>query len=375
MRALARAATHRPCPARVSPWTPKRSFSSPVSPLTDTHSRFHSYLRISLTERCNLRCTYCMPEQGVDLTPNAQLLSAKEIAQVVSVFVGAGVTKVRFTGGEPLVRSDVEEIFRSTGALLDTSSLQSLCLTTNGIVLSRKLPSLLESGLSHLNISLDTFQREKFFLLTRRDGHHLVMKSIQESVQALKEKRNRLQSVKLNCVIQKGVNCNEILDFVDFTRLEDVEVRFIEYMPFEGNRWNDKKFLPYQQIIHTIQQKYADFQLLRPGRDPHEKSETAKLYHVPGFAGRVGFITSMSDHFCSSCNRLRVTADGNLKVCLFGNSEVSLRDVLRATKEGECVHTRLLPVVESAVQRKQAKHAGLTNLIHMKNRPMIKIGG
>lgn len=327
--------------------------------LTDTFGRQHTYLRISLTERCNLRCQYCMPSEGVDLTPQQKLLSTGEIIQLSKLFVKEGIKKIRLTGGEPLVRSDLVEI---VGALneLRQYGLQNIAMTTNGITLSKKLPQLKAHGLDSLNISLDTLVPAKFEFITRRKGWDRVIKAIDTAIEL------GYGPVKVNCVVMRGVNEEEICDFVSFTEKKNVDIRFIEYMPFDGNKWNFKKMMSYQDMLKTITAKFPD--LYRISDKPND---TSKAYKIPGFEGQVGFITSMSEHFCGSCNRLRLTADGNLKVCLFGNSEVSLRDLIRTTDNEE----EILSVIGAAVKRKKKQHAGMLSLAGMKNRPMILIGG
>lgn len=325
--------------------------------LTDTYGRQHNYLRISLTERCNLRCQYCMPEDGVTLTPKDKLLSAEEIVKIAKLFVEEGVEKIRLTGGEPLIRPDVERI---VGDLKAIAGVKSLALTTNGILLTRKLPSLQKAGLDGLNISLDTLIPAKFEFITRRRGWDKVFNGIKLALEF------NYDPVKINCVVKRGMNEDEVCDFVALTKNMNLDVRFIEYMPFDGNKWNDKKMVPYQEMLGTIRTKWPSFQRLED-----KPNDTSKAYKVPGWAGQVGFITSMSDHFCGTCNRLRITADGNLKVCLFGNAEVSLRDVIRSNETDES----LLKIIGAAVGRKKKQHAGMFNIAKMKNRPMILIGG
>nr|XP_046205874.1 molybdenum cofactor biosynthesis protein 1 isoform X2 [Oncorhynchus gorbuscha] len=268
--------------------------------LTDNFGRQHSYLRISLTEKCNLRCQYCMPEEGVKLTPRAQLLSTSEVLTVAQLFVREGVEKIRLTGGEPLIRPDVLDIIR----------------------------------------------------------FHKVMEGIDKALEM------GYNPVKVNCVVMRGLNEDELLDFVALTEKKPLEVRFIEYMPFDGNKWNFKKMVSYQEMLDRIRQQWPSLEQL-----PLGKTDTAKTFKVPGFQGQVGFITSMSDQFCGSCNRLRITADGNLKVCLFGNTEVSLRDVLRSGASDQ----KLLDIIGAAVGRKKKQHAGMFSISQMKNRPMILI--
>lgn len=325
--------------------------------LTDSFGRQHSYLRISLTEKCNLRCQYCMPEEGVKLTPKSELLTAQEILTLAKLFVQEGVDKIRLTGGEPLIRPDVVDIIAQLRKL---EGLKTIALTTNGINLARLLPKLKEAGLDVLNISLDTLVPAKFEFIVRRRGFHKVLEGIQRAVEL------GYNPVKVNCVVMRGLNEDELLDFVAMTEKQPLEVRFIEYMPFDGNKWNFKKMVSYQEMLDTIRQKWPQLEKV-----PTERASTSKAFKVPSFQGQIGFITSMSEHFCGSCNRLRITADGNLKVCLFGNSEVSLRDWLRTGASEE----ELTQVIGAAVGRKKKQHAGMFSISQMKNRPMILIGG
>lgn len=325
--------------------------------LTDNFGRRHSYLRISLTEKCNLRCQYCMPEEGVKLTPRSQLLSTSEILSLARLFVQEGVEKIRLTGGEPLIRPDVLDIIAE---LRKMEGLKTIAVTTNGINLAKLLPKLKDAGLDLINISLDSLVPAKYEFIVRRKGLHKVMEGIEKAIEM------GYNPVKVNCVVMRGLNEDELLDFVALTEKKPLEVRFIEYMPFDGNKWNFKKMVSYQEMLDRIRQQWPDLEMLQTGQ-----ADTAKTFKVPGFKGQVGFITSMSDHFCGSCNRLRITADGNLKVCLFGNSEVSLRDVLRSGSSDE----ELLQIIGAAVGRKKKQHAGMFSISQMKNRPMILIGG
>lgn len=365
--------------------------------LTDTFNRQHNYLRISVTERCNLRCVYCMPEEGVELSPPARLLSTPEIVYLSALFVSQGVDKIRLTGGEPTVRKDIVPLMRSIGDLRP-NGLRELCLTTNGISLHRKLDDMVEAGLTGVNLSLDTLDPFQFQIMTRRKGFDAVMKSINRIVEM-----NRMGAgikLKINCVVMRGVNDRDIIPFIELGRENPIEVRFIEYMPFDGNKWNQQKMFSYEEMLAVIREKYPNLE-----KEEDHKNDTSKTYRVPGFEGRVGFITSMTHNFCGTCNRLRVTCDGNLKVCLFGNSEVSLRDIIRKVNNGEPIDDttmkelqllenaqaaariddqggqinprgqELLDIIGMAVKRKKAKHAGMGELENMKNRPMILIGG
>ncbi|KAK0389418.1 hypothetical protein NLU13_2993 [Sarocladium strictum] len=364
--------------------------------LTDTYHRQHDYLRISVTERCNLRCVYCMPEEGVDLSPSRDLLTTPEIALLSSVFVSQGVTKIRLTGGEPTVRRDILPLMHQIGALR-SQGLKEICITTNGLSLHRKLDSMVEAGLTGVNLSLDTLDPWQFQIMTRRKGFDAVQRSIARILEM--NKLGAGVKLKINCVVMRGVNDREIIPFIEMTREKDIEIRFIEYMPFDGNKWNKQKMFSYEEMLDTIREKYPSLQKVQD-----HKNDTSKTWQIPGFLGRIGFITSMTHNFCGTCNRLRITSDGNLKVCLFGNAEVSLRDILRKSNNGDPIdeqayeamkqiemdrrqgltspdqalgvspnEAELLEVIGIAVKGKKAKHAGLGTLEHMKNRPMILI--
>eukprot|EP00297_Palpitomonas_bilix_P009255 CAMPEP_0113878610 /NCGR_PEP_ID=MMETSP0780_2-20120614/6785_1 /TAXON_ID=652834 /ORGANISM="Palpitomonas bilix" /LENGTH=539 /DNA_ID=CAMNT_0000865113 /DNA_START=102 /DNA_END=1719 /DNA_ORIENTATION=- /assembly_acc=CAM_ASM_000599 len=298
-----------------------------------------------------------MPEQGIDLTQNADLLQTDELLKLAKVFTSLGVDKVRLTGGEPLVRKDFLDVFEG---LSSDEKITSLGLTTNGITLSRHLPKMVDmAGLDRLriNISLDTLSDKKYAFISRRNGYDKVMRSIDDCISA------GLSSLKVNVVVMRNVNEDEVLDFVEFTKDRDIEVRFIEYMPFDDNKWSAKKMVSYAEMLDMIKRKYP---LQRAVGDVND---TSKVYHVPGHAGRVGFITSMSDHFCGGCNRIRLLADGNLKVCLFGANEISLRDALRWGLPEEDISA----LVHGALLKKKFKHAGMFDLSQMKNRPMKKL--
>lgn len=347
-----------------------------------------------------------MPEEGVPLSAPTSLLTTPEILLLAATFVSQGVTKIRLTGGEPTVRPDILPLMQQLGALRP-HGLRELCLTTNGVALHRKLEPMVAAGLTGVNLSLDTLDPWQYQVMTRRRGFDAVQRSI-----ARLHELNRAGAgvrFKINCVVMRGVNDREILDFVDMTREQDVEVRFIEYMPFDGNKWSQGKMFSYEEMLGLIRSRYPELQKVQD----HE-NDTSKTWHIPGFAGRLGFVTSMTHNFCGTCNRLRITSDGNLKVCLFGNEEVSLRDIVREVNGGQPIDDealaklrkvamdqqlpalsrtgdgeqhqqqqlmltpntkQLLDVIGAAVKRKEAGHAGMDNLEHMKNRPMILIGG
>ncbi|KAL5375825.1 hypothetical protein DPSP01_010930 [Paraphaeosphaeria sporulosa] len=366
--------------------------------LTDSFNREHDYLRISITERCNLRCLYCMPEEGVPLSPPAHMLTTPEIFYLSSLFVSQGVTKIRLTGGEPTVRRDIVPLMQSIGSLR-SQGLRELALTTNGISLHRKLDAMVEAGLTGVNLSLDTLDPFQFQIMTRRNGFDAVMRSIERILEMNKLGANI--KLKVNCVVMRGLNERDIIPFVELGREKDIEVRFIEYMPFGGNKWSEGKMISFQEMLDIIRVKYPGLRSVKG-----HKNDTSKTYEVPGFVGKVGFISSMTNDFCGTCNRLRITSDGNLKVCLHGNDEVSLRDMLRKDNNGQPIdqeaferikqieidrrdgrlsdetilgwgkrEQELLHVIGAAVKRKAEKHADMGDLQNMTNRPMILIGG
>lgn len=336
--------------------------------------------------------------EGIPLSPDANMLTTPEIFYLSSLFVSQGVTKIRLTGGEPTVRRDIVPLMHQLGSLR-ANGLRELALTTNGIALHRKLDSMVEAGLTAVNLSLDTLDPFQFQIMTRRNGFEAVMKSINRILEMNKLGAN--VKLKVNCVVMRGLNEREIIPFVEMGREKEIEVRFIEYMPFGGNKWSQGKMISFQEMLDIIRSKYPDLR-----RVPGHKNDTSKTFEVPGFVGKVGFITSMTNDFCGTCNRLRITSDGNLKVCLHGNAEVSLRDVLRQGNDGKPIdqeaferikqiemdrhegrlsdetilgwgqrERELLDVVGAAVKRKAEKHADMGDLENMTNRPMILIGG
>jgi len=292
--------------------------------------------------------------------PNRNILTDDEVVRLATLFVKNGVTKIRLTGGEPTVRKGLMDLVGRLNELR-RYGLRSIGMTTNGIALHRRLPALVQNGLTHLNISLDTLDPFKFEIITRRMGLDAVLKSVDSALAS-----PHLRSVKLNVVVIKGLNDSEVLDFLEMTKHQDLSVRFIEFMPFTGNKWDKAKMLPSSELIARITEKHP---LVIKASD--ELNDTARSYFIPGYRGSFGFISSMSDHFCGSCNRLRLTADGQIKVCLFDTKEISLRDQMRqgATDED------LMRTIGRAVGAKNEKHAGMEDIDVITNRPMILIGG
>lgn len=365
--------------------------------LTDTHGRHHNYLRISLSERCNLRCQYCMPPEGIPLSPASHLLTNDEIIRLVDLFVKNGVNKVRLTGGEPLLRKDIVPLVQSiSGKLQNSQTIGSeglVGITTNGISLSRHIDDLVSAGLTGVNISLDTLREDRFVEITRRKGLQKVIRSIQDTIYVFKDKYGDVRvndggsRVKINCVVMKNFNDDELGDFVHMANEKfkgDVDMRFIEWMPFNDNGWNRSRFVSYKDMMTKICDGEGS-KLERIGDGPND---TTKWWRVQSAdakieqSSRIGFITSMSDHFCASCNRLRITADGKIKVCLFGSNEkeVSLRDIMRQTSTGKDGNENdLSQVIHAAVQKKSFSLGGYDNpddiAIAADNRPMTLIGG
>ena len=325
--------------------------------ILDSFGRNHNYLRISLTDNCNLRCFYCMPEEEYEFTPASKLMQADEIEAISKIFVAQGVNKIRLTGGEPLVRKDAGKI------ILSLSKLPvKLTLTTNGTRIHEFIELLKEANIQSLNISLDTLQSDRFMLLTRRDQFKLVYDNIQLLI------HNNFQ-VKVNVVVMKGMNDGEINDFIEWTSDTPIQIRFIEFMPFSGNRWTSNKVFTWQEILEVVQTKYPIVRL------EDEINDTAKKYTVPGHAGSFAVISTMTSPFCSGCNRMRLTADGKMKNCLFSKEET---DLLTAFRKGEDI----LPLIQKSIASKAKELGGQFTAdfeqVHaeeIQNRSMITIGG
>jgi molybdenum cofactor biosynthesis protein A len=327
--------------------------------LVDQHNRSHTYLRISLTEKCNLRCRYCMPEHGIPLQPHAALMQANEVYEIARQFVAMGVNKIRLTGGEPLVRKDFKNI------LLHLADLPvELAISTNGVLLHHYFDLFAQVGLRKVNISIDSLQEEKFERITRRNQFALVMKNMEEAIA-------RGFRVKVNVVLMKGFNDDEITDFIAFTRHRKVSLRFIEFMPFQGNNWQSDKLVSLQEIMDAARATYGSDVM----RISDEKNDTSKNYKIRGFQGSWGVISTVTAPFCSDCNRMRLTANGRMKNCLFSNNEVDLLGALRNKQNIE-------PLVVQCVGLKKAVRAGMDSpqkiadqSLHQKNRSMTSIGG
>jgi molybdenum cofactor biosynthesis protein A len=362
LAALRKRLAAEPAPRRLSapappPPSAAEEEASPSAPLLDAHGRRHTYLRVSLTERCNLRCTYCMPAEGLPaLTPDARLLSTPEVLRVAALLAARGVDKVRLTGGEPTLRPDLAGVVRGLAALRP-AGLHTIAMTTNGVTLERALPELVEAGLSHVNISLDSLRPARFAALSRRPeaAWHRVWAAVRAALGA-----GLRGLVKLNCVVVRGVNDDEVADFAALTRELPLEVRFIELMPFAGNGFAASQAVGWRESAAAIALRHPGFAPLENwgaeggGGGGGGGDGTARLWRVPGAPGRVGFIATMTDAFCGTCSRLRLTADGNVKACLHGDEEHGLRDAMR----GGASDAQLAAIVRAALRGKHLALGG-----------------
>ena len=328
--------------------------------LTDKMLRKHNYLRISLTEKCNLRCTYCMPADGVQLTPKNSLMNVDEIFSIAKIFVDHGVNKIRLTGGEPLVRKDFSEILKRLNSL-DAD----LSLTTNGILVDRFIDDFKAYNLRSINVSLDTLQADKFKFITRRDQFLKAYENISLLVQ------NGF-NIKLNVVLIKNFNDDEIKSFINLTKDLPIVVRFIEFMPFNGNNWDKSKLVTQKDILHDVVSYFGSDKLVKL---EDNLNFISRDYQISGFMGSFGIISSVSNPFCDGCNRIRLTANGKLKNCLFSNDET---DILSSLRNNETIE----PLIAKTVYKKFAIRANMDTFkklnnpeLHSKNRSMLTIGG
>ncbi len=290
--------------------------SDAPSQISDNFGRIFDYLRIAVTERCNLRCQYCMPEEGVDFKHGERILTLDELVRVVRVLTSVGVKKVRLTGGEPLVRKDILPLVRG---LAELSGVESVHMTSNGLLFDKVAQPLLDAGLTGINFSLDTFDEEKFKKITRRAGSDKVLAAIDRALEL------GYASVKINVVAMRGFNEDEVLDFVELTRDRRVTVRFIELMPFDADQiWKTGKFLKTQWLEEKLAERFEDLGQTQGSPTEHT------VYQLPGYQGKVAMIPAYSRTLCSACTRIRLTADGQIRNCLYSADEFDLRGLLRA---------------------------------------------
>ncbi|HBJ73987.1 MAG TPA: GTP 3',8-cyclase MoaA [Syntrophaceae bacterium] len=330
--------------------------------MLDHYDRDINYLRVSITDRCNLRCTYCRPKEGISLKGHADILRYEEILRVVSQTVKMGLIKVRLTGGEPLVRRGFVEF---AGDLKKIKGLQDISLTTNGILLAQYAEDIFRAGITRINISLDSLDKEKYFQITRGGNLDDVFNGI-----AAAEKAG-FAPIKINTVLMKGFNDNEALDFARLAFSKPFQVRFIEMMPVsEVSAGRSADFLPTRQLLETINRHFR----LEPLAGKKNKSDgPARLYKMKDGLGEIGFINPVSDHFCSTCNRLRLTADGKLRACLLNDVEIDLREALSR----HCDDDELAGLIREAILLKPQRHDLDCTDRHLKkcHRDMSDIGG
>lgn len=332
--------------------------------LIDAFGRNHDYLRISLTDACNLRCMYCMPNEKVLVTPSSKLMQVEEIESMAKVFVELGVKKIRLTGGEPLLRKDAKGIIQKLAKLP-----VELTISTNAVLVDQYIETFKAANIRSVNVSLDTLNADEFFSITKRGEFKKIMANIHLLL-------SQNFKVKVNMVVMKGINEHAILDFISWTKDFPLDVRFIEFMPFSGNAWLPEKVFSYKEMLNIISKKYAFLKL------EDAKNDTAKKYTVPGHAGSFAFITTITEPFCGTCNRLRLTADGKMKNCLFSQDET---DLLKAMRKGEDI----TPLILSCLENKKRERGGrfdlddtssLSTSVSMntgslEDRSMIRIGG
>lgn len=325
--------------------------------LIDRFGRVHDYLRISLVDKCNLRCTYCMPE-NVRFLPKSQLFSDAELIDVARIFVeDLGIKKIRLTGGEPLVRQNADAIIRTIGQLP-----VKLSITTNGLLLDRFFDVFEDVGMRSITVSLDSLDPQRFAEITRRDVFPQVYGNIRKAL-------DRGFRVKLNMVVVRGMNDDELADFVELTKTEDMHVRFIEFMPFDGNRWDWNSVYTYREMLERLQAQFAIHKL------NDKPNSTSKAWQVEGYKGTFAVISTVTEAFCAGCNRIRLTADGKIRNCLFARDET---DVLTAYRAGEDIRT----LIRASILAKHEKLGGLPEFQDeeairgsLSDRAMVKIGG
>jgi cyclic pyranopterin phosphate synthase len=327
-------------------------------PLRDGHGRLIGDLRVSVTDRCNFRCQYCMPAEGLPWLDRAEILTFEEIERLVRLLVDMGVTDVRLTGGEPLVRRELPRLVEMLSAI---DGLEDLSLTTNGYLLERAAEDLVQAGLRRINVSLDSLSRDRFFQITRRDSLAQVIAGLETL-----ERYPELAPIKVNCVAMRGFTEEEVIPFAELARRKPYQVRFIEFMPLDADHaWSQDRVLTGREIREMIS---AVHPLAPTGRESHA---TARVWQFTDGQGEIGFINPVSEPFCADCNRIRLTAEGKFRTCLFSLHETDLREVLRSgADDGE-----LEQAVRDAVWRKELKHHVSEPGFRQPPRTMSRIGG
>ena len=330
-----------------------------MSRLKDTFGRTIDDLRISLTDRCNFRCVYCMPAEGLPWLPKREILTYEEILRLARIFIGLGIRTVRLTGGEPLMRQDIDVLI---DGLIRLDPGLDLSMTTNGFFLFDKVDRLVQAGLKRINVSLDSLQPARFERMVRRDGQ-LVFKILEGMRRA---RTAGLSPIKVNCVVMRGYNDDELLDFVRLGRAENFQIRFIEYMPLDAQgEWSMQTVVPGAEILARIE---AAFPVTR---ESGHGSEPATVYPFADGRGSIGVIASVTEPFCDYCNRVRITADGHLRTCLFSLSEHDLKGLLRSGATDD----ELADFIIAAVWKKEAGHKINKPDFVKPDRSMSAIGG
>ena len=328
--------------------------------LKDDFGRKHNYLRISLIEKCNLRCTYCMPAEGILLSPKADIMTADEIYAIAHAFVNNGVDKIRLTGGEPLLRKDFPQIIAQLASLKTEISI-----TTNGILIDKHIEVLKQHGIKKINLSLDTLVASKFQTITLRNQFEKVVDNLHLLL-------NNDFKIKVNVVLIKGFNDNEIVDFIKLTQFLPISIRFIEFMPFAGNQWDKSKMVSQNEILDQVRNHFTASEIEKLQDD---KNFTSREFKIKNYLGSFGIISSITNPFCDGCNRIRLTANGQLKNCLFSNAET---DLLTPFRNGESIEG----LIGFSIKNKKKIRAGMYSLddinnplLNLDNRSMIAIGG
>jgi len=323
--------------------------------IVDNFGRPHTYLRISLTDRCNLRCFYCMPEDGIQLMDKPSIMTLEEIITMATTFRDLGVDTIRLTGGEPLVRKDFGYLVEELAKLGVT-----LKITTNGIILDKYLDLFKKVGLKKINFSLDTLDKARSIFITKRDFYDRIMANLTKAL-------DMGMHIKLNIVLIKGVNDAEINDFIALTKHKNLVIKFIEFMPFKGNEWDWSKGVSKQEILDTVSQKFGQIEELQ-----NPKHSTSTNFKVAGHTGSFAIVSTITNPFCSDCNRIRLTADGKMKNCLFANSET---DLLTPLREGKDLAPHIIEAIKSKKYSRDGMDVKMDAEHYELNRSMISIGG
>lgn len=290
--------------------------------LVDQHNRPINYLRLAVTDRCNLRCSYCMPEQGINFLHKTALLSYEEMLRIINILAGEGLNKVRITGGEPFVRQGLMDFLE---ALLAIKAIQKVAITSNGVLMEPHLTDLKRLGINDINLSLDTLDKQRFFNITRRDEFDKVVACLEKMIELG-------MRVKVNAVVMKDQNDADILSLVDFAKTRPISIRFIEEMPFNGNEGKQDLYWSFPRILEEIKSKYPNIQKVADG-----PNSTSYNYQIPGHKGQVGIIAAYTRSFCGTCNRIRLTPQGELKTCLYQQKGFQLRDLIRSEADDKVV--------------------------------------